>query len=383
MQEYNPKKRLIVYKIMIVAQIALLVCSFYYGPKKEEKTVAKDETNVAKVETNTNVKVPSNTITEPKQGKEYKTVVIGTQTWMAENLNRAIPPTGSSKCYNDNESNCKKYGRLYTWSGAKRACPEGWHLPSDAEWQILIDFAGGDKIAGKILKAKSGWAGSGNGADNFGFTALPGGVGLSNGDFRDSENGGLWWSSTEDDAKKAYRRSMDINSTDVHRSSSDKNLLFSVRCVENSEGDAQQPPPNSIEKVLANLQITGGPQITVRRNGTDGNDDTDGNAIAELEQEAEKWKNSSKSTSHNIASEGRYFLFRKVGRMSSGDYSEDYWNWTATSKIKIGNCPDKSVWKMTSQCGGAGCNGKSKIPPKCQSITPKVITDFNFDYDAL
>ena len=224
-------------------------------------------------------------------------------------------------------------------------------LPSsDNEWQTLIDFAGGDKIAGKIFKAKSGWDGSGNGTDNFGFTALPGGVGLSNGDFRDAGNGGIWWSSTEDDAKKAYRRSMDINSTDVHRSSSDKNLLFNVRCVENNERDA------------------------IRNDGADGNDVQ---AIAELEQEAKKWKNSSADYKTR---ESQFFSFKGIVKMSPGIYSEDYFNWTATSKAKIGDCPAQSVWEMTSQCSGAGCNGKNKIPSKCKSITPKVITDFNFDY---
>jgi len=114
-------------------------------------------------------------IKDSRDGKTYKTVKIGEQVWMAENLNIK---TGDSKCNEDDESNCQKYGRLYDWETAKTTCPKEWHLPSNVEWNKLMNFAGGDKAAEK-LKAKS-W----NGVDAFGFSALSG--------------GSPWWSSSEE-----------------------------------------------------------------------------------------------------------------------------------------------------------------------------------------
>ena len=177
---------------------------------------------------------PVETFTDSRDGEKYNTIKIGKQIWMAKNLNY---DASGSKCYDNKPSNCDKYGRLYDWGTAKVACPSGWHLPSDADWGDLMQFVnpscpltGDCANAGAKLKAASGWNGNGNGTDNYGFAALPGGVGLSGSKFRDVGNGGLWWSST-DDAKKASRLSIDINGPDVHRSSSDKNLLFSVRCI--------------------------------------------------------------------------------------------------------------------------------------------------------
>jgi len=116
------------------------------------------------------------TFKDTRDKKTYKTVKIGTQTWLAENLNYATDTTtsGFSYCYEGKPANCTKYGRLYFYKQAIEVCPQGWHLPSDREWQILVDFAGG-KDAGKNLKAKSGWDNKGNGTDKFGFSALPSG----------------------------------------------------------------------------------------------------------------------------------------------------------------------------------------------------------------
>ena len=79
-------------------------------------------------------------VVDMRDGKKYKTVKIGSQTWMAENLNYE---TQDSYCYENDESNCSKYGRLYTWTAAKKACPSGWHLPSKAEFETLFSSVGG------------------------------------------------------------------------------------------------------------------------------------------------------------------------------------------------------------------------------------------------
>jgi uncharacterized protein (TIGR02145 family) len=158
-------------------------------------------------------------------GQAYKTVVIGEQTWMAENLNHDV---AGSVCYSNVPANCTKYGRLYNWETATTACPQGWHLPSDAEWTQLTVFAGSSD--GTKLRAKSGWS-YGNGTDDFGFSALPGGEGSSSGSFSLAEYRGKFWSSTESNAYDAYYRDIDCNLPNVFRSDYNKNTLFSVRCV--------------------------------------------------------------------------------------------------------------------------------------------------------
>jgi uncharacterized protein (TIGR02145 family) len=176
-----------------------------------------------------------NTLTDSRDGKKYKTAKIGTQTWMAENLDYAAK---DSKCYENNALYCDKYGRLYDWSTARVVCPKGWHLPSKEEWQTLVSFAGGEEIAGKKLKAKRDWNSierkSGNGTDDYGFAALPGGVG-SDGDFGNVGYYGYWWSSTKYDANYAGFRYMGRYmgySENVYWNDVSKYSLFSVRCLQ-------------------------------------------------------------------------------------------------------------------------------------------------------
>jgi uncharacterized protein (TIGR02145 family) len=183
-------------------------------------------------------------------GKSYKTVVIGTQTWMAENLNYSV--TGSV-CYNGQESNCGTYGRLYSWATAmdlpsscnsgscsgqvqskhRGICPSGWHIPSDAEWTTLTNYVG-SSTAGTKLKATSGWNSRGNGTDTYGFAAIPGGCGASGGGFGYAGDLGTWWSSTEDGALSAYARVMDYDYEGVGGYGYGKYYLFSVRCLQDS-----------------------------------------------------------------------------------------------------------------------------------------------------
>ena len=170
-------------------------------------------------------KIEGKTLTDNRDGKKYKTVIIGTQTWMAENLNHEYK---DSKCYDDKPENCSKYGRLYNWYEAGDFCPYGWHLPSKAEWGKLTGFIGND--AGTKLKATSGW--SGNGTDNYGFSALPGGWCNSNGNFFKVDSNGSWWSATEYNNGNASSHNLLYNGSVVGEYSSDKSNLYSVRCVQ-------------------------------------------------------------------------------------------------------------------------------------------------------
>jgi len=161
------------------------------------------------------------------QEQTYKTVVIGTQTWMAENLNYAAE---GSKCYDNLDSNCDKYGRLYSWSTALTVCPSGWHLPTRNEWQVMTAYIGGESTEGKMLKATSGW----NGADVYGFSALPGGQGQSDGNFGSVGNRGYWWSASVNGFDgyntSTYARYMYYVGEDA-RWSYYTSSFFSVRCL--------------------------------------------------------------------------------------------------------------------------------------------------------
>jgi uncharacterized protein (TIGR02145 family) len=174
----------------------------------------------------------SGTFPDSRDGKSYKWVKIGEQYWMAENLNHNA--TGS-KCYDNLESNCTTYGRLYNWAAAKNACPTGWHLPSEAEWTTLTDFVGGSSTAGTKLKSASGWNNNGNGTDDYGFAALPGGYyHLSDAVFLVVGKSGYWWSSTEYNASIAWYQDMDYSYAYVGGSNNDKANFISVRCLKDN-----------------------------------------------------------------------------------------------------------------------------------------------------
>ena len=176
-----------------------------------------------------------NTLTDTRDGQVYRTVKIGDQVWMAENLNFE---TDSSYCYNDSAKYCAKYGRLYEWSAAMEACPSGWHLPDTAEWRTLLDAAGGDSIAGTMLKSTSGWNSDGNGTDDFGFTVLPAG-GWVNKMF-EGEAAGFWSSVGYGNYAAAIRLLADTFA--VRLISGRTYVGHSVRCV---KGSATAPKSSS------------------------------------------------------------------------------------------------------------------------------------------
>jgi len=177
----------------------------------------------------TETTLPSgNTFTDSRDGQVYRAVKIGSQIWMAQNLNYNVP---NSKCYNNDLKNAEKYGRLYDWKTAREVIPPSWHLPTDAEWQMLVDFVGGSDIAGNKLKSYNGWRANNNGTNDYGFSALPGG--RWNYDFDHVGFCGFWWSSTNMSAIKVWVRNMDYSYSDVFRGYGDEKDFFSVRCLKN------------------------------------------------------------------------------------------------------------------------------------------------------
>ena len=181
------------------------------------------------------------TLTDLRDGQTYKTVTIGTQTWMAENLNYE---TENSYCYNDDPSNCSKYGRLYTWVVATTVCPSGWHLPSYDEWNTLFTAVGGVQDedypyrwngAGTVLKSTGGWdeyeGESGNGTDAFGFSALPAGSRGYYGGYGYEGYFAFFWSSTEYDSYDAYSMDLYYNYDHAGLLGNESAYGFSVRCL--------------------------------------------------------------------------------------------------------------------------------------------------------
>jgi uncharacterized protein (TIGR02145 family) len=188
-------------------------------------------------------------------GNNYKTVKIGNQWWMAENLKTtkyrdgtSIPnvtdnvvwanlTTGAYCNYDNTASNSTTYGRLYNWYAATdvhNIAPSGWHIPADSEWTTLSNFLGGEDVAGGKLKetGTTHWNSPNTGATNeTGFTALPGGLRHYNGTFEAIIGGGYWWSATEENNNFAWCRDMGWPTSSLGIGGNFKSEGFSLRCL--------------------------------------------------------------------------------------------------------------------------------------------------------
>ncbi len=199
------------------------------------------------------------------EGQIYNTVLIGTQCWLKENLNVGSMIPGSQDmmdnsliekyCYNDEIDSCDVYGGLYQWNevmqytttpGVQGICPPGWHIPTDEEWKQLegevdsqygypdpewdnIEFRGFD--AGKNLKTTSGWFNNGNGTDDYGFSALPGGYRYYAGNFYNLGKTATFWSATEFNSSRVWARGLGYGNDEAGRSYYSKGYGFSLRCL--------------------------------------------------------------------------------------------------------------------------------------------------------
>jgi len=207
-------------------------------------------------------------IQDLRNGKIYKTVQIGSQCWMSDNLDvgERISMLKDQRdngviekyCYDNQDENCKVYGGLYQWgeamqfdsvSGARGICPEGWHLPSDEEWCTLATFldpsvdcglfgASGDSIGGKLratgtIEKKSGmwYFPNRDAANSSGFNAIPGGTRSIYSKFFYLGYHGYFWSSSEKDRMNAWFWYLKYSNTGIYRENYFKNSGYSVRCV--------------------------------------------------------------------------------------------------------------------------------------------------------
>ena len=171
-------------------------------------------------------------MTDPRDGQVYKTVKIGNQTWMAENLNFE---TADGSCFDDRTTNCLRYGRLYPWESAMEACPAGWHLPDSTEWNALFAAVGGIESAGKSLKFTEGWRNGGNGTDEFGFSAFPVGILYGSSEQSPKNEYASFWSSTENSEEGSYGMFLSYYGKGAKLGIDSKDVAFSVRCLKDSK----------------------------------------------------------------------------------------------------------------------------------------------------
>lgn len=243
---------------------------------KGEKN-AEESSSSVKSESSENLSSSNNngeysSLIDERDGQEYKTVKIGDQWWMAENLNYYdtlnLSVKAKSWCYNDSAYYCKKYGRLYTWAAAVDSvklyrdksidcgygracvlsdtvygiCPLGWHLPNNMEWETLYSAVGGQSTAAKILRTTSGWLEGDNGTDSVGFSALPAGYMTSYdckghvgsiGCFGSEGYSANFWSATENSVYEAYYMQFYYFLEGATGGFISKNYAHSIRCVKN------------------------------------------------------------------------------------------------------------------------------------------------------
>lgn len=212
----------------------------------------------------------SNTLTDLRNNKTYKTVKIGSQIWMAQNLNysdsvQTPSLKGRSWCHNNSADTCAKYGPFYSWAAAidsvalydggrgidcghgkecvlpdkvRGICPSGWHLPDSVEWSALLVEVGGKKTAGVALKSKTGWkvrgdGSSGNGSDLYGFSVQPMGSwstnynGFHSGFGRDA----LFWSATQSGPGGSFGLVVQSEGDIVYLSWYSSDAGYSIRCL--------------------------------------------------------------------------------------------------------------------------------------------------------
>ena len=219
------------------------------------KSSSSSVTLATRCKTETEDNCEYGTLLDERDGQTYKTVKIGEQIWMAQNLNLETENSGCGGGSGTTEGNCETYGRLYSWAAAmgkseeqcgyghecdlasagsatfiRGVCPDGWHVPTRDEWNALFVSVGGKSNAGKVLKSQTDWYNGGNGSDAYGFAARPAGS-YGDGRFSGEGNHADFWSSTENGSYGAYDMYLTYARVSAHLYTNDKDYGYSVRCV--------------------------------------------------------------------------------------------------------------------------------------------------------
>lgn len=163
-------------------------------------------------------KTEANTFIDERDGNQYQYIEVDDMIWMADNLNYE---SKGSWCYEGNSENCNNWGRLYNWEAATKACPDGWHLPDNVEWNKLIWVYGGNDIAGKALK-KGGKSG---------FDALLAGYRDKQNFYGKIDSSAYFWTATEENEKYAFFKGMYKDYSNIGPYPYTKGDGFSIRCI--------------------------------------------------------------------------------------------------------------------------------------------------------
>jgi len=242
-------------------KIALNQLTFQLAAIENSLSKAKPDNSIsASVPNNMQAATEEGTFTDPRDGHVYQWVKIGSQIWMAENL-AYLPSISPAKegsqtkpyfyVFGYNGANIDEakssgayilYGVLYNWEASRNACPAGWHIPSEAEWQQLEKELGMSEvqakanglrgsIAGMKMKSAEGWNKMGNGSNTSGLTALPGGGRYGDGSFGNAGSNGFWWSSSEYETNFSWGRGLTFDSQEVYKGVNYKDNGYSIRCI--------------------------------------------------------------------------------------------------------------------------------------------------------
>ena len=162
---------------------------------------------------------------DSRDNAKYATVKIGTQCWFAENLNYNAK---NSSCYGDDDTNCEKYGRLFRWTEAQSACPDGSRLPTTDDWDMLLNYLGNAMVAGKYMKDESNWSAA---EDAYGFSALPAGYySEDDEDYVQIEQMAIFWS-TAASGTDAEGYVLSNSANNIENWEYSKTNKMSVRCL--------------------------------------------------------------------------------------------------------------------------------------------------------
>lgn len=283
--------------------------------------------------------------------KRYKTVKIGEQTWMAENL--------SSKngwymwCNGKVKKDCKKYGKVYTWAQAKSECPSGWHLPSKEEFMILIDAVGGEKVAGKQLKSSTTWDKGGNGTDEYCFSALASGIYNSESEWSESGLGEstCFWSSTISNSN-AFVLWLGNDSERAELESFYSQDGCSIRCVKGLK--LRDATDNAIEA----KKLSGGDFIDKQNNNSYLLDARDGRKYRVVKIENQEWM-----------AENLNFIDDNMGK-SARCYNDNDVNCNKYGKLYTWAVAMDSVGVYSNDAKGCGYNKYCNHSEKVRGICP-------------
>jgi uncharacterized protein (TIGR02145 family) len=234
--------------------LCLCIIFFSCGGRSSNKEGIKTEDSLVNANLNKTSTIVDSTLNNTK---EYKAVTISNQTWMVANLNvnvflngDTIPEAKSvndwisaSKneqaawCYYDNTiSDGQSLGKLYNWyavNDKRGLVPEGWRVPSKADFEQLVKNLGGEKLAGAKLKSISGWGDKSNGTNESGFNAIPSGMRQFNGGYSNETDYSYFWSSTDRPGDNAWYFGLSNKNSIAKTFFSQKGNGFSVRCIKN------------------------------------------------------------------------------------------------------------------------------------------------------